>query len=224
MLSCKSPLSNETRVVSPGDDSLQILKNNDTSIHQEEDVPSIETVSNRVAWQKPSIILDIFGKDLIHQTIADIGAGPTGYFTFYLARRGAHVIAIDIDHGALAYIESNKAKYDTANIRLIKTRLAKPSDPMLVKEEVDGILIVNTIAFIKNKSEYLKMLHSKLKTNGKLVIVDFKMKNLPLENAPTKAQRVYDDVLETILIQSGYKNVVVNDRDLEYQYIITAEK
>ena len=60
--------------------------------------------NSRVAWQKPDLILQSFGSILQGSRIADIGAGPTGFFTFWLAQRGAFVIAIDIDPSALAYI------------------------------------------------------------------------------------------------------------------------
>ncbi len=180
--------------------------------------------NSRVAWQKPDLILQSFGSILQGTRIADIGAGPTGFFTFWLAQRGASVIAIDIDPSALAYIETEKTKIDTFVRPLIKTRLAKPQDPHLNPEEVDGILIVNTIAYISGKVKYLANLRNKLRTNGKLVIVDFKMKRLPEQIAPRKAERVHADMLEEYLYQSGYRNIVVDDQSLEYQYIITADK
>lgn len=180
--------------------------------------------SSRVAWQKPDLILRSFGDNLEHKTIADIGAGPTGFFTYWLAQRGAYVLAIDIDPSALAYIETEKTKVDTAVAGMIKTRLAKPQDPRLKPREADGILIVNTIAYISDKGRYLAELLDKLKANGKLVIVDFKMKRLPEQIAPPRSERVHADVLEDLLYKSGYKNILVDDQSLEYQYIITANK
>lgn len=185
--------------------------------------PSLNT-PNRVAWQKPRLIIGLFGTDLKDKTIADIGAGPTGFFTFELAQQGAKVLAIDIDHNALAYIESNKMRLDSAKRELIHTRLARPEDPNLKSAEIDGVLIVNTITYIQNTRKYLASLTAKLKENGRLVIVDFKMKRLPEQIAPPKNQRMHADKIEDILYDLGYKNIVVDDQTLNYQYIITADK
>ena len=179
---------------------------------------------NRVAWQKPEKILHRLGADLHHKVIADIGAGPTGFFTFWAAKNGAQVIAIDISSDALRYIEIEKSHTDSTIHDLIHTRLAKPQDPGLKKDEVDGVLIVNTVAFIPDKQKYFNNLHSSLKDGGKLVIVDFKMKRLPDQIAPPKSQRVYADVIEELLYKTGYHNVKVDDQELEYQYIISADR
>ncbi|MEP7268974.1 MAG: class I SAM-dependent methyltransferase [Saprospiraceae bacterium] len=186
--------------------------------------PVLYTPSSRVAWQKPGLILDQFGHDLTNKTIADIGAGPTGFFTFYLAQKGAHVVAIDIDPGALSYIEKEKIKLDTSQIRLVKTRLAKPEDPNLHDNEIDGILIVNTITYIQDKPKYLRTLQGKLKEGGRLIVVDFKMKRIPDNIAPSRSQRIYSDVLEEMLYHAGFENIVVDDQTLDYQYIIIADK
>ena len=77
-----------------------VVENKDTLIPVITE-PSLST-PNRVAWQKPRLIIGLFGSDLKDKIIADIGAGPTGFFTFELAQQGAKVLAIDIDHSALA--------------------------------------------------------------------------------------------------------------------------
>ena len=64
------------------------------------------------------------------------------------------VIAIDIEQRFLNYIEDRKTEmYDKNLAAKIETRLTKPNDPMLVAEEVDIILVVNTISFIDNRSQ-----------------------------------------------------------------------
>jgi 2-polyprenyl-3-methyl-5-hydroxy-6-metoxy-1,4-benzoquinol methylase len=191
---------------------------------QTQELPTELLSSPRVAWQKPRQILSRFGTDLKNKVIADIGAGPTGFFTFYLAQQGATVIAIDIDPGALSYIEKEKSLLDSNASQLIKTRLARPMDPKLSAQEVDGILIVNTISYIKNRRQYLRLLLNKLKPGGRIVIVDFKMKRLPDQVAPPKSQRVYADELEEDLYAAGYRAIQVDDQSLEYQYILLADK
>jgi 2-polyprenyl-3-methyl-5-hydroxy-6-metoxy-1,4-benzoquinol methylase len=187
-------------------------------------IPGPGATLNRVAWQKPEKILHRLGANLHHKVIADIGAGPTGFFTFWAAKNGAQVIAIDISSDALRYIEIEKSQTDSTIHDLIHTRLAKPQDPGLKKDEVDGVLIVNTVAFIPDKQKYFINLHNSIRDSGKLVIVDFKMKRLPDQIAPPKALRVYADVIEELLYKTGYRNIKVDDQELEYQYIITADK
>jgi len=182
------------------------------------------TIINRVAWQKPNLVIERLGDDLRGKVIADIGAGPTGFFSMLLARRGAQVLAIDIDPAALSYIEKEKASLDSTQRHLIKTRLARVDDPRLNKEEIDAVLIVNTMAYLGNKPAYLKNLRNNLKPGGKIVIVDFKMKRLPVQIAPPKAERIYEDVVEEYLYQAGFKNIILDDQSLNYQYIVTAEK
>lgn len=55
------------------------------------------------------------------------------------------------------------------------------------------------------------------------MIIDYKMKRLPI-NSPPKSERVYLDHLEDVLIDAGYKLLKVDDTSLDYQYIIKAEK
>lgn len=189
------------------------------------DIPELApSLLNRVAWQKPDLILEKIGPDLAGKVVADIGAGPTGFFSLKLAREGARVIAIDIDPAALSYIEKEKAKLDSTQQSLIQTRLARVDNPRLQKEEIDAILIVNTVAYLGNKQTYLANLKNNLKPGGRIVIVDFKMKRLPEQIAPPKSERIYIDVVEEYLYRAGYNNIQVDDQSLAYQYIITAEK
>ena len=114
----------------PQDSIIQSNRAND-------DIPNVPGVPmNRVAWQKPEKILNRLGKDLHHKVIADIGAGPTGFFTFWAAKNGAQVIAIDISSDALRYIEIEKSQADSTIKNLIQTRMAKPQDPQLKNNEV----------------------------------------------------------------------------------------
>ena len=218
MLSCKGP--NEKIDLAPlAKDTLSLVE----SMSPETTAVSANII-NRVAWQKPNLIIEKLGPDLKGKVVADIGAGPTGFFSMLLARKGAQVLAIDIDPSALSYIEKEKASLDSTQRQLIKTRLARVDDPRLNKEEIDAVLIVNTMAYLGNKPIYLRNLRNNLKTGGKIVIVDFKMKRLPAQIAPPRSERIYEDVVEEYLYQAGFKNIVLDDHSLNYQYIITAEK
>lgn len=175
----------------------------------------------RAIWQKPGLVIEKLG-DLSEKVIADLGAG-TGYFSFKLALKAKKVIAIEIEPELLAYIDSTKIKLPVDKRDKIETRLAKNDNPNLKPEEADIILIINTIAYIKGLPLYLKSLMKGLKKDGQLMIIDYKMKRLPI-NAPPKSERIYLDKLEDMLISAGYKILDTDDTSLDYQYIIIANK
>lgn len=176
---------------------------------------------NREKWQKPETVVRLMG-DLTGKTVADIGAG-TGYFTFRIAMKADKVIAIDIEKDYLDVLDNLKEKLPLDIQTKIETRLAKEDDPLLKQQEVDLIVIINTFSFIDNKLKYLEKLKNDLKPGGKIFIVDFKMKNLPID-APDKKDRLPVNKLENLLEKSGFHNIQTDDTTLDFQYIIIAEK
>lgn len=210
--SCKDnapSMVEETKVPEP-DQQEQILP-----IKQDEN-------KDRDVWQKPQIVIKMLG-DLSGKTVADIGAG-TGYFTFRFAMEAEKVIAIDIENQFLEIINTFKRTLPNYIQDRIETRLARPDNPLLAEEEVDLIVIINTIGFIEGRKKYLKTLLPGLKEGGQLVILDYKMKNMPIEIAPPKEDRVPLSVIEKELDEAGYDPVISNDTSLDYQYIVFATK
>ena len=92
---------------------------------------------------------------------------------------------------------------------------------MVRENEADVVLIINTVAYIKDAESYFKNLKKGLKPDGQIMIIDYKMKRLPI-NAPPKSERIYLDVVEELLIKSGYEILQTDDTSLDYQYIIIA--
>jgi len=175
---------------------------------------------SRSIWQKPGLVIEKMG-DVSGKVVADIGAG-TGYFSFRLANKAKKVIAVEIEPDMIAYIDSIRVKMPEQQQRKIETRLATPDDPALSEDEVDIIVVINTIAYIPRLPVYLETLKKGLKPGGSLMIIDYKMKRLPI-NAPPKSERIYLDKLEDMLIEAGYTISESDDTSLDYQYIITAK-
>lgn len=182
----------------------------------------IEVTEGRAAWQKPKLVIDKLG-DLAGKTIADIGAG-TGYFSFRMCFKDAKVIAVDIDQDMLDFMNELSVNLPEDKIGNFETRLATETDPMLADEEADIIIIVNTIAYIGNRVEYLRNLKDKLKEGGKIMILDFKMKQILKINAPSREERIALYQMEDELISAGFSNISSDDQSLDYQYIIFGEK
>jgi ubiquinone/menaquinone biosynthesis C-methylase UbiE len=177
--------------------------------------------TDRAIWQKPNLVIEKLG-DISSSLVADIGAG-SGYFSFRLAQKANKVIAIDIEKEALRYIDSVKQTLEQSVGNKIVTRLALPDNPKLKNEEVDIIVIINTIGYIDDIPAYLAKLKDALKPKGRIMIIDYKMKRLPI-NAPSKEFRVYLDKLEDILTNAGFQLDESDDTSLDYQYILIAHK
>lgn len=187
----------------------------------EDNENDIQTNVGRAIWQKPGLVIEKLG-DISDKTIADIGAG-TGYFSLRLTRKAKKVIAIEIEPALINYIDSSKISLPDSLISKLETRLALPENPKLAKDEVDIILIINTIAYIEDLPKYLTTLKNGLKKGGKVMIIDYKMKRLPI-NAPPKSERIYLDVIEELMIDAGYEVIQTDDTSLDFQYIIQAIK
>jgi ubiquinone/menaquinone biosynthesis C-methylase UbiE len=176
---------------------------------------------DRVLWQKPEIVVSKMG-DLTGKTVADIGAG-TGYFTFRMALQAQKVIAIDIVPNYLEILDNLKEKLPIEIQERIETRLAQENNPLLKPDEADLVVIINTFSVIDRKIDYLKTVKKGLKNNGKIFIVDFKIKNIPIDAPPVK-DRLPINELEDQLVKAGFKNIITDDTTLDFQYVVTAEK
>jgi ubiquinone/menaquinone biosynthesis C-methylase UbiE len=197
-----------------------VSKTNVSSAEYAENIEDVQSPIGRAIWQKPGLVIEKLG-NVSDKTIADIGAG-TGYFSLKLAPKSKKVIAIEIDTHLIKKIDSLKQFLPSEAINKLETRLAQPENPNLNDDEVDIILIINTIAYIPNPEKYIRTIKKGLKKGGKIMIIDYKMKKLPI-NAPPKSERIYLDVLEDMFIQSGYTLIQSDDTSLEYQFIIIAQ-
>ncbi len=177
-------------------------------------------VARRLAWQKPDMLIESLG-DLSDKTVVDIGAG-TGYFTFRLAKSAKKVIAVDIDQKMLNLIEIFRENLDSTNQAKVETRLVPFDDPKLKSEEADVAVIINTISYIEDRVSYLKKVHQGLTKDGVVMIVDFKMGEVPENIAPKEENRVEMTGVVENLRAAGFDILSANDQRLDYQYIIWA--
>lgn len=177
--------------------------------------------TNRVVWQKPESVIGRMG-DLKDKTVADIGAG-TGFFALRMTPLARQVIAIDIEPRLVTYLDSLRRHTlpDTLQNRL-RVQLADPANPGLRAQEADRILIVNTYMYLNDRDRYLRRLYTGLRPAGRIVVVDFKKKKTSL--GPPRAIRVPQFQVEEELERAGFRILESNDTELDYQYIIVAEK
>jgi ubiquinone/menaquinone biosynthesis C-methylase UbiE len=103
-------------------------------------------------------------------TWADLGAG-TGAFTLALAELvgpTGEVIAVDRDGGALRELERS-VRRGGAMVRTMTADFTKSIElPML-----DGIVMANSLHFVRNKAPVLQLVHDMLRPSGRLLLVEY---------------------------------------------------
>lgn len=94
---------------------------------------------------------------------ADLGAGE-GAFTRALADLlgpEGHIVAIDRDAGALRSVG-----------RGIETRVADFTKPLDLRD-LDGIVMANSLHFVRDKARVLDAVHAMLRGGGRLIVVEY---------------------------------------------------
>jgi ubiquinone/menaquinone biosynthesis C-methylase UbiE len=94
---------------------------------------------------------------------ADLGAGE-GNFTRALADLlgpEAQIIAVDKDRGALRSI--------TGNIETVVADFTRPLD----LHDLDGVVMANSLHFVRDKQPVLEAVHRMLRPAGRLIIVEY---------------------------------------------------
>jgi ubiquinone/menaquinone biosynthesis C-methylase UbiE len=103
---------------------------------------------------------------------ADLGAGE-GNFTLALAElvgSGAHITAVDKDARAIREIPHEMGKrFPSVVVELKAADFAKPID----LKDLDGIVMANSLHFVRNKQPVLESVRRMLRTGGRLVIVEY---------------------------------------------------
>jgi len=167
---------------------------------------------SRDEWQKPHEVVMALGLRPT-DVIADIGAG-TGYFARRFANHARKVYAVDIDKELLAIIQKNAPP----NITVV---LAAPDDPLLPEHSVDIIFFCDVLHHIQNRASYYPKIARALKPGGRVVVIDFYKKALPV--GPPPSMKLSDKEVIAEFRNAGFtlsKRLAI----LPYQYYLFFEK
>lgn len=151
--------------------------------------------------------------------IYDVGAG-TGYFSWRLVRRGAVVVAVDIEDSLLRYMERRRDSLGIAPTQWV-IRKVLLTHPDLVRGEADWALLVNVYHHLPNRVEYLRRLHKALPEKGGVILVEWAPRETPV--GPPLSQRLFPSEVENDLRKAGFSRIQVDESLLPYQYIFLAQ-
>lgn len=169
----------------------------------------------RDAWQKPVEVveaLEISPGD----AIADIGAG-TGYFSVRLAQavgESGKLYAVDVQQDLIDRLGERAREGGLPQLTPV---LGAFDDPKLPAESLDLIFICDVVHHIENRQGYYAKLASALKRGGRLAIVDFYKRNLPV--GPPPKMKIAREAMIEELRTAGFR-LVGEHKFLSHQYFL----
>jgi ubiquinone/menaquinone biosynthesis C-methylase UbiE len=169
----------------------------------------------RDEWQRPDVVLATLGITK-ESVVCEIGTG-TGYFALRLAKQAAWVYAIDVEPQLLSLLRERAA---SAGVRNLTPVLGLPLDPLMPPASCDLILTVNTFHHVPERAAYLRRLTQALRPGGRLAIVDFHKRELPV-GPPVDHKLAREECMAQI--RAAGLRVLAEHEVLPYQYfLITA--
>jgi ubiquinone/menaquinone biosynthesis C-methylase UbiE len=175
--------------------------------------------SERDGWQKPFEVIRALGVQP-GATVADIGAG-TGYFARRMARvvgeRGT-VFAADLEPNMVVELRSSAERDGLGNLIPV---LASADDPRLPDGTADLVFICNTWHHIADRVAYARRLKRDLAPGGRVAIVDFYKRNVPV--GPPPPHKLTAAEVRAEFEAAGYRLAKRIDELLPYQYVLVFE-
>lgn len=154
------------------------------------------------------------------ETAADIGAG-SGYFSFRFAQKvggSGRVYAVDINPDMILHMNRRIRDQKLTNV---VTVLSVADDPLLAEASIDHFFICNTWHHIHNQSQYLELMKGMLRPEGRIIIVDYFKKELPV-GPPPQMKIAREDVIDQM--KSGGLTLIQEHKFLPYQYFLIFKK
>lgn len=132
-----------------------------------------------------------------HPVWADLGAG-TGLFTRALAAiLGNDCTIYAVDRNAAALNEIEHHQHPGSIITVVRDFASDNLDLPLL----DGVLMANALHFVKEKVPFLKRIHSMLKDNGRLIVVEYDFSH----SNPWVPYPIAFGSLKTLLHDAGFR-------------------
>lgn len=173
---------------------------------------------DRAKWQKPDDVVRAL--DLKRdQMVIDIGAG-TGYFTRRFAKAvgpSGEALGLDIEPAMIDYMKADAEKQGLKNYH---ARLVKRDAPELPPHSADVVFFCDTLHHMHDRVAYFQKLALALKPDGRVIVIDFEKKPLPV--GPPPEDKLSREEVIAEFRAAGYR--LVHDHDfLPYQYFFEFE-
>ena len=169
----------------------------------------------RDEWQKPAAVVAALGL-APGATVVDLGAG-TGYFVPHLVRAvgpSGTVLAVETEPKLAAHLRERAEQAGWTNVVPV---LASADNPRVPSGTADVVLIVDTYHHIDDRLSYLRRLQAALTPTGRVAIVDWQKRPLPL--GPALDHKLARTHVEDEMQQAGYR-LEAALTPLPYQYFL----
>jgi len=171
---------------------------------------------SRARWQLPDRVVSALRLKK-GGLAAEIGSG-TGQFTIRMAKKvgeDGRVYAIDVEGRMLDILAERAAAAKAYGI----VGLLAPDGGGLPPEPVDVILMVNVFHHVHDRADYLRALATRLAPKGRVFIVDFHERDLPVGPPPDHKLSKADALAA---IAAAGLRLVREEKFLPYQYFLVA--
>jgi len=189
-----------------------------TTDHRFEDVERWKRVFDdpeRDHWQEPTKVVAAL-EIRPGMVVADLGAG-TGYFSRRLSDAvgpTGTVLAVEVEPSLVTYLRERSEREGTANVVPI---LASRQNPRLPAGSTDLIVLVDTFHHIDDRLGYFRSLKRSLRAGGRVAVIDWKKKELPV-GPPLDHKLAREQVVEE-MAAAGYV-LATESTILPYQYFL----
>lgn len=169
---------------------------------------------DRAEWQKPDAVVAALGLSG-DETVADVGAG-SGYFSFRFARAlpEGQVLAIDIEPEMIAHVKERAAEAGVKNVTPVTSTPDGPGIP----EPVDLVFICDVLHHVEPRAPWLAKLRDQLKPGGRLVVIEFRMGELPV--GPPESMRIPKAQIVREVTAAGFELAGEEGELLPYQELL----
>ncbi len=169
----------------------------------------------RDAWQRPAELVRALALRP-GMVVADLGAG-TGYFSRHLTDAvgpAGTVFAVELEPNLVVHLRERAEREHTPNVIPV---LASADNPRLPAGGVDLVLVVDTFHHLDDRLGYLRVLRRFLRPAGRVAIVDWQKRDLPV-GPPLDHKLAREQVVDE-MTASGYR--LIDEPDvLPYQYVL----
>jgi ubiquinone/menaquinone biosynthesis C-methylase UbiE len=215
-LAATGPLFAQTKSVRPG------INDNFKNPNVDEWVARLETES-REPYAKRNEIVAASGIKT-GEIVADVGAG-TGLFTAMFASkvgRNGHVFAVDIAASFLQHIAEIARKQGLEDN--ITPVLCQQDSVTLPANSVDAVYVCDTYHHFEFPQKTLTSIRRALRSNGRLVIVEFH--KIPGVTPKDRIDHVRagQDVVEKEVAAAGFRKILQPNAGLKENYIVIFQK